>query len=1435
MNHLQKILLVCVFIVCATATSKGQENNSQDQTNQQYQKVLNDLLVTNQLFTANNGQWDPNIAYQSVGQNASAAFYSDKVAFSMSRNIRPTDNDDKPFEVAGSFMNWSISFENSQTKRILPNQKVDRNINYFGPNSPNGTHFSEYKELLYKDIYPNTDLKFYGSQNGELKYDFIVKRGGDINEISMRYDGVEGVKVLPSGELSLRTAWGSFKEDKPYSYQLINGKKIEVQVVYEIRNGNVGFKLNGPFNKNYDLIIDPIYVDWSTYFYGETTGATTWGYTWVLDVDIDDEDNVYVSGMAYNQKFYSKLGGYDTSVNGYSDAYVCKISAKGDSLLFFSYFGGSNYEYAMNVSVGGSKEVVVSGITYGGGFPTTSGAFDEDGKSCSGGYCWQGFVTKFSKTGQSLIYSTYLTGNTSGAGFYNIDWIRGMQVDDKGKVYLVGNTTSEDFPTTTGCYQSKYGGDGSTTAGWYSRGDGFLSCLSSDGTSLVYSTYIGGDGYDVARDVFVTNTDDVYVVGQTNSGNFKTTPGAPVFNRFIKGNTDAFVIKFESGGSKWAYAKLMGGSGDESFESIYANSEGDPYIVGNSNSSDFPVSKDAFQKSNGGGYDMVVVKLISAGTNFYYSTYLGGGGDDAYGYNNWYFENASITANVKEQAIIAATTKSNNFPITSDALQKVNNSSFYYGKLSISKISFDGKKVLYGTYFGGSGGEFPGGIKAKRVGCVTYILSGGNSYSGNYPTTAGTYRDTIASSGTYWNGFITKFRDTLFTETIDLGLADTLTECDQVFEIFDGRNQGADFMWSDGSTNRYNITKDSGLIWVQATYGCDTVRDSIQIVLEHSPKIPVLMPDSTFCDNFPSITLDAKNDTILRSYRWHDGSDKQTLTVSTPGKYYVDISTPNCGTKTDTVRFKLLDTPELDLVTDSTACDSVRLVLDAENTNNEVKYNWSTLDSVQSISVLDTGLYWVTVQNYCGFDSNSVYINKLLSPVIQLPEDSVFCNTVNYTLKIGTPGNDEYYDWEDIDNQISLNTSDSLNITAPMRVRALISNYCGTAEDSISITQIVSPVGMPKDTVYECDVVNEDLTLTSAIDQNQEIYSWSVANKTTKSINVTQAGNYMGYISNKCGIDSASWTIILKNTPTVNLPKDTTFCNTISASLDVSSTDPEMIYEWQDNSNLPTYAVSAPGTYKVILTNRCGNASDEITYDLLFDPKVNLGKDKVFCDKVSPQTFTVGQTQNSETYNWSDLSTNNETTLYSAGVHWVEISNYCGVAKDSIEFSVSPIPFVDLGIDTILCGDFKLPLDAGNPGMLYSWMPTGETTQKIEAEEQTTYTVIVTNKDGCEGTDDFRIGTECISRFHIPSSFSPNADGINDVFKPTLVNFQDYSLGIFNRWGEQLFISTDVNKGWDGTYNGALVPEGVYLYTIRFITTENGEFQNINGLLHIIR
>jgi gliding motility-associated-like protein len=146
-----------------------------------------------------------------------------------------------------------------------------------------------------------------------------------------------------------------------------------------------------------------------------------------------------------------------------------------------------------------------------------------------------------------------------------------------------------------------------------------------------------------------------------------------------------------------------------------------------------------------------------------------------------------------------------------------------------------------------------------------------------------------------------------------------------------------------------------------------------------------------------------------------------------------------------------------------------------------------------------------------------------------------------------------------------------------------------------------------------------------------------------------------------------------------------------------------------------------------------------------------------------------------------------------------------------------------------------LLLDAGGEGNQYLWSPKNETTRTIVANKQVKYKVVVTNTDGCSNSDEYSIGNDCISSHFFPSAFTPNKDGLNEIFKPNLINFENYSCIIFNRWGQKIFSSDNPNIGWDGYYQDKLCEQGQYFYIINLITTENMEPRQFKGAVMLLR
>lgn len=1371
------------------------------------------------VFRKNTGQYAKDILYRMTSGQTSIAFYKDKVQFGL-RKAGKQKMKSKTELGSTAFSVWEMSFENMNPEiAITATEKLPARFNQFRAGSDVSVDLEDFGKLTYKNVYKNIDLVFYLNKDETLKYDFIVHPGGDYSDIKLKYDGLKKLKTDKKGNLILVNPWGNkIKEGKPISWQITPNGKVPVDINYAVNNKTVTYQTSSSLLANSTLVIDPMMLDWSTYFYGKVISTSGWGFTYLLDMDIDKDNYVYACGMT-TESYPTKVGTYDTtmSTSFNYEGFVAKMSLNADSLLLFTYIGGSTWEYILSIAVNAQKQPVISGFTYSNDYPITSNAYDKTGGTGTG---YRGFITKFSSDFKTLVYSTYF-GNSNSWGTV----IQSMQLAANGDVVFTGNTSAQDFPTTTGCLQSTYGGG---------PNDAFLTRLSADGSKLIYSTYFGGTGDDKAADLSLNATEDVYLVGSTANSNFPLTIGAQ--GPFKYSNSDAmdgFVARIQKDGKKLIWSKMMGGSGMDYFEGLYVNSNDELYIGGFSNSSNFYTTSGVIQPSNAGGYDHVVVKMNKAGTNVYYSTYLGGGGDD-YFYTGWFWNsNIRICANVKDEAIIGGATKSKNYPITSDAIQKTNNATATGGwatNLAITKLNYDGTKILYGTYFGGSYYEYPTVLKVKKISCMSSILYGGITLSTDYPTTKGVFHEK-GKTGTSWyyQGFMSRFRDTLYTEPIDF--KDNFVECDMVYEILDARNRGAEYLWSNGSKKQNLIVTDTGTYWVRATYGCDTVSDTIKIKLEYSPQLN-LKPDTTLCNNSTGLTLDAENDTILRKYLWNTNDTTQTVIAKKPGLYFVTVSTPNCGSVTDSTLVKFLKIPDLAKIKDSLFCDKINWVLKTDSLGPGTTYYWSTKDTGLTTKITKTGNYFLKVKNYCGTDSVNFKTSLLYTPVAKLPNDTTVCDIFSLQYKVGKPNNEEYYLWFDPINKVGYGIKDTFTMTTAGLWGVSVKNSCGEAVDSIKIEQRFSPkINLGNDSIY-CTSINKIIKIGLA--GNDETYLWSTANS-GNSETITGPGIYWAKIKNICGEVSDTILFTLKNKLAIDLGVDSVFCNSVSKSFDITQADPDAVYKWHDASANKTYTTTKPEKIWASITNLCGTVSDTVVYTMITTPTVNLGKDYIFCDFAKPVPLTVGKAGNSETYLWSDSKTTSTNEFSTAGKHWVELKNKCGVASDTMMISVVVSPTVNIGPDTSLCGVFNLPLDAGNPGLAYYWEPTGETTQTIVAKKQVIYKVTVTDANGCFGKDDMQVKDDCKSKWFIPTSFSPNGDNINDEFVPILVNCENYSLHIFNRWGEKLFETNDPFAKWDGTYEGKVVQDGHYLYTINFKSSEDKKWYLINGGLLILK
>ncbi|MBN2088924.1 SBBP repeat-containing protein [candidate division KSB1 bacterium] len=443
-----------------------------------------------------------------------------------------------------------------------------------------------------------------------------------------------------------------------------------------------------------------------------------------------------------------------------------------DPLVYSTYLGSNQRDQGSGIAIDESGYAYITGSTYSSYYPVSAGAYDR-----SFGDAPDAFVTKLNSSGSQIIYSTFLGGNSD-------DWGYDIVIDREGNAYITGTTYSTDFPVSSSAYAR-------TNCG---TNDGFVTKLNSAGSGLIYSTYIGGGLNDDPESIVVDNSGQVYIVGTTNSSlaganAFPTTSGAFDQTHNGSGSNDIFITKFNTSGTGLVYSTLIGGTLHDYGNAIDIDENGNAYITGETTSSDYPTTLNAYDQLHNHNLDVIVTKLNSTGSRLVYSTFLGGSGNDR-GYalcvdrqGNAYIAGFAqtgfpTTAGVYDQSLngpgdcfltklnsfgsdlhfstflggnsdneiakyvgldqggnllVAGRTKSTDFPTTSDAYDRTHNGD---QDVFIAKFNLSASELSYSTFIGGTRGEECSGMTIDGNGAL-YIT--GSTESNDFPTTNNVY------------------------------------------------------------------------------------------------------------------------------------------------------------------------------------------------------------------------------------------------------------------------------------------------------------------------------------------------------------------------------------------------------------------------------------------------------------------------------------------------------------------------------------------------------------------------------------------------------------------------------------------------------------------------------------------------------------------------
>lgn len=1426
-------------------------------------------------FIENNGQWPEQALFHAPLGGLAAFFEPSCFTFSM---VHPEDRaaihessqwsteERNAWQIRSHA--WKVHFENAnEAVNVVGQQPRSHYYNYFLGNDQSkwAGGVPAHAKVRYLNLWDGVDLIAYGSQ-GQLKYDFIVDAGATPGVIGLDYEGVEGLEII-DGNLVLTTSVGDVIEQAPYAYQMNGTTLVEVSAEWVLEGQSVSFVFPDGYDTSKKLVIDPLVIA-STM--SGTTGNDNYGHSAAYDI----AGNIYTGAISFGSGYPTTTGAFQedfSSGGGWGvDIALSRLNPDGTDLIYATYLGGDGGDYPHSLIVNDFGELYVYGSSDSGDFPTTDDAYSPD---INGSV--DIVITHFNEDATDLIGSTFIGGSdTDGRNQASVnygDTYRGEIILDIDQRPLVASfTSSSDFPTTAGAYQTALAG----------AQDAVAFSLNEELSSLTWSTMLGSSENDSGLGIRQTIDGDIYLAGMAGNDDFPVTAGA--YQTTFLGQTgdpwggekDGFVARFSPGANDLLACTFFGTEEEDQVFFIDLDNDEDVWVYGQSQGVMPVVGTDVLSEEDG---TLFISKFAPNLDEVLVST-TWGAYEDPWGGGGYAAVPVAFLVDRCDNIYISGYNAQQELSLTDDAVYDT-------GGFYLAAFGEDITTLEFGSYYGAN--HVDGGTSRFDKNGIIYqgVCSGGD-----FPTLPDAW---APDQATGWDIGVLKmdFQVSGVNAAITAD-NDDLNGCAPHTVNFSNYSVGNIFTWDFGDGSPISNEFEPSYTYTEpGVYEVSLISlDSLSCNLADTAYIEIHISIPTDFQAAFSTEMDCENMSVICTnetgidwleYQWDmgdgtllEGQDVEHV-YGEEGEFTITLVAVDEGCESDdeaqeTVQVVGNVTAEISNE-DLEGCGE--LTIDFDNLSNGQTYVWdfgdgspTTTEENPTHTFQGPGVYEVTLIAYhpesCNLEDVVTYTVGVGAPQdIESAFQLIQTDCENFLVEGTNLSSGDYlaFEWDmgdgtDYDTQdIQHNYAATGQYDVTLTVTDTLCNIVDAQTLSVNVlTEVTAIIG--NDNLEGCDPYLAEFENNSA----GSTFEWDFGDGSPLEYGnlithtYTVPGEYLVTLivegSGNCGgTDTTTAWVTVNETPFIEALFDVAqigACEAQTVEATDQSTGDGLFYEWDVNGafyNTPDidHVFGEPGTYTITLTIQEPTCDATSTYseqvEVLPGIAFTLEDDIPLCYNQDGVVLNAGNLTGVD-FEWSNGATTSETYVTEPGVYTVTATqNNC---TDTEGVTVFPVNELDIAYTLYACegtqAQIEIPYDQGSN---YLWC-SGEQVTYIYADEPGEYCFSFNDEYGCAQASTVTLEhIDMDANVYIPNAFTPNNDGINDVFKPVSEDVRYYTLTVWNRWGQKVFESTDINEFWDGSYNGSeyYAQNGLYSYRVVYNSTCSAEKVIKTGFVNLLR